>query len=67
MMTPRYSWTQPCCATCWEDQHPGLVPVRMRSQVAEVELCVFCAAANLDGIYLRIDPAEAPHPSIMKD
>lgn len=60
----RYSWTQPSCEGCWFGLNPARDPVRMK--VADVEHCVFCGHETTAGIYVRIDPAEARHPTLEK-
>lgn len=65
-MTKRYSWTQPACDRCWNDREPLRVPVRFREEARQLELCVYCGARTLSGIYVRVDPAQAPHPSLTK-
>ena len=63
---PRYSWTQPCCQQCWYDRNTK-DPVVLVEAYREEEACVHCGKACKDGIYIRIDPAEAPHPTRLKD
>lgn len=65
MSEPRYSWTQPCCEPCWEQRNPGRAPTRLREP--KDENCVFCGLSTESGIYVRIDPAAAPHPTLLKD
>ena len=64
---PRYSWTQPCCTACWEQRNPGRAPARIAEAIRELERCVYCERGTRGGIYVRIDPAEAPHPTMEKD
>jgi hypothetical protein len=59
-----YSWTQPCCITCWQDRNSLREPMRLRDP--ETELCVFCGRQTRDGIYVRVDPSSAAHPSRIK-
>jgi hypothetical protein len=61
----RYSWTQPSCLACFTERNPNREPVRVK--IDDFENCVYCDAVTTDGIYVRIDPAEAPYPSIVKD
>lgn len=61
----RYSWTQPCCGSCFQDLHPGRMPSRIKH--AECEQCCRCGSATDEGIYVRVDPATVPHPSRKKD
>jgi hypothetical protein len=63
----RYSWTQPCCEICWVDRYPGREPTRLKYEVREDENCVYCAAHTFSGIYVRVDPAEAPYPTLEKN
>lgn len=60
----RYSWTQPCCEECWVERNPGREPVRLR--VAELETCVYCGRNVRSGIYVRVNPATVPHPTLEK-
>lgn len=61
----RFSWTQPCCAACWRERNPGRKPVALKD--AERETCVHCGLSAQSGIFVRIDPAEAVHPTRTKD
>lgn len=63
--TARYQWTQPQCEICFRRDNPEKDPARLKSP--ESERCVTCGLWNQDGIYIRIDPAEAPYPSLLKD
>jgi hypothetical protein len=62
---PRYSWTQPSCDACYAKLYPGRQPHRLR--FPETETCVYCGRATQAGVYVRIDPAEAPCPTRLKD
>jgi hypothetical protein len=64
---PRYSWTQPCCSVCWVERNPGREPVRMNDWSRFLETCVYCGSDTTSGIYVRIDPAVASHPTLEKD
>lgn len=59
-----YGWTQPICFACFHSQNPNRVPVRVRG--ADTERCVHCDEETREGIYIRIDPDIAPHPSILR-
>src|SRR5262252_6463485 len=61
----KYSWTQPICEACWEERHHGLPAGRLKHPSAET--CVWCGQRTMDGIYIRVDPSTAPHPSIRKE
>lgn len=61
-----WSWSQPCCLGCWIIRHPGRVPVRLRDP-RPGHLCVFCAEPADDGIFVRIDPKHAAHPTLSQD
>jgi hypothetical protein len=61
---PRYSWTQPCCDDCWDREHPHNLSPRLGR--GDVEVCVHCGKTTASGIYIRIDPGTAPHPSLTK-
>lgn len=65
MVERRYSWTQPQCARCFEEQNPGCIPHVL--VLSETEQCVTCGVWNQNGIYIRIDPATAPFPTRLKD
>jgi hypothetical protein len=60
----RYGWTQPICEDCWFRLNPGRKPVRLKEPGAEK--CVECGSDTTSGIYVRIDPAQAKHPSLTK-
>jgi hypothetical protein len=61
---PRYSFTQPICADCWDAQNPGRVATRVTT--GELEHCAFCAEPTVEGIYVRVDPATVPWPTNLK-
>ena len=66
----RYRWTQPCCEECWDERSriggdPGREGVVLTHGV-ELETCVYCGTPTFSGLYVRIDPAEAPYPSLTK-
>ena len=63
----RYSWSQPTCIHCFEVHHHSRTPVRLIGDYRETEICVYCGERTFDGIYIRIDPAEAPHPTRIKE
>lgn len=63
----RLSWTQPACDECWWERYPGREPARIVATLREKETCVYCGKDTRSGIYVRIDPAEAPHPTLEKD
>jgi hypothetical protein len=46
-------WNHNICEECWFEQHPTRKPIRMEH---EPDLCCFCGASNVDGIYVRHDP-----------
>jgi hypothetical protein len=62
---PRYDWTQPICDDCWDERHPDRRSHRLVH--TETEVCCFCGEQTVSGIYLRIDPATVPHPSLRDD
>jgi hypothetical protein len=59
-----YRWTQPSCQECYEERYPSTSPSRMIRP--ESEQCCFCGAQTFDGLYVRVDPSEVPHPSLLK-
>ncbi len=63
---PRYSWNQACCQSCFEFRNPGRTPNLLKDPYRESETCVYCGLVNIDGIYIRIDPKKAPHPTRLK-
>lgn len=63
---PRYSWTQPICTSCYKIRYPD----RLRAAhlvEPETETCVDCGEKTLDGLYIRIDPTTANHPTNLKE
>jgi hypothetical protein len=60
-----FSWTQPCCESCWGEHHGG-VPVQFKSDMRMDETCVYCGEPTRSGIYIRVDPKTAPHPTLTK-
>lgn len=63
--TPRYSWNQAVCETCWNLHNPERRPARVKDPTAAK--CVFCGAETMSGIGIRIDPQTAPFPSKLKE
>jgi hypothetical protein len=59
-----YSWTQPMCDECFAVFEKGRIPVRMTEEMRDEETCVNCGKVTLSGIYYRIDPKIANHPTI---
>jgi hypothetical protein len=39
----------------------------VRLRLRELEQCVACGVLTDEGIYVRIDPATASYPSLLKD
>ena len=62
----RYSWTQPACENCWFDHYPNREPARLTLDHRETEVCVYCGIETWSGIYVRINPNEAAHPTLVK-
>lgn len=63
----RYSWTQPCCVSCWNERNPDRQAAQIKEPYRVREICVYCGNGAEGGIYIRIDPQEAPHPALEKD
>lgn len=63
-MSEQYSWTQPICTACWRERNPGRQPTTLRHPWSEI--CVHCGKDTVSGIYIRIDPAEAEHPTNLR-
>ena len=61
----KFSWTQPQCTVCWKLKNGDRQPVRVNPP--QEERCVTCGGQTSSGIFVRINPAEAPYPSIGKD
>lgn len=61
---PEFRWTQPICGDCFAELEPGREPVRIKDR--ELEICVYCEQRTGEGIYTRIDPALAPHPTLTR-
>lgn len=59
------SWTQPQCMFCWGRNHPGRVPYTLKG--APLETCCTCGGQTEAGVYIRIDPLDAPYPTLEKD
>lgn len=56
-----FSWRQPICGMCHRLRYPGRPPIRQAER--ERETCVDCGQPTTSGIYIRIDPACAKHPT----
>lgn len=59
-----YSWTQPCCPECWIAEHAHRQPAAL--EAPEVEVCVYCGQPTAAGIYVRLDPAQASYPTLVR-
>lgn len=53
-------WTQPICRQCYNEIHPGRIPVAMVD--AEEEKCCVCGKPTIAGIYYRVDPTTVAFP-----
>lgn len=62
----RFGWTQPCCAGCFAERNPGSRPAALKEHERELETCVYCGLSTRSGIYVRVDPKDAPHPTLVK-
>lgn len=60
-----FKWTQPCCENCWWRNNEG-IPHPISAAHREPEVCVFCGASTLSGIYVRTDPSTARFPTRTK-
>lgn len=60
-----YRWTQPSCLGCFAEHNPGRDPARLPKP--EPETCCYCGESEASGIYVRVDPASVPHPTLRKD
>jgi hypothetical protein len=60
-MTTRYSWTQPICDDCWDEDHPDKPSPRRGA--GHAENCCKCEITTQSGIYIRVDPETVPHPT----
>jgi len=59
-----YSWTQPCCDTCFAGLFPNVAnPVLIKEEFREDEHCCMCNIAIRNGLYIRINPKTAMHPT----
>lgn len=63
----RYSWTQPCCDDCWNERNPDRQAYKFVEKYREKETCVYCGNTTQSGIYVRVDPAEAKYPTLIKE
>lgn len=61
----RYSFTQPLCDPCWDGEHTGREPIRLRD--TDPEMCCKCGEPTLSGIYIRVNPHTVKYPTITKD
>lgn len=59
-----YSWTQPICDDCWDRDHP--FTKSPRAGQVEREQCVHCEEPTRSGLYIRVDPATASYPSLVR-
>lgn len=59
----RYSWTQPICDDCWDEQRPDRPSPR--TGAGEPEICSWCGLETHSGIYLREDPDKVPYPAVL--
>lgn len=64
-MAERYSLTQPACFPCFNERYPG-GPEPVKLLEPEDEICCFCGAPTVSGIYDRVDPSTVPFPTNTK-
>lgn len=64
MTKPNYAWRQPICGMCWRLRNPGKTAPRVTTR--ECEVCCDCGSPTTSGIYFRIDPACAKHPTLTR-
>jgi len=62
-MSTTFNWTQPLCLQCWADQEGDRVPQRLAESIREKEVCCNCGEVTWSGIYVRVNPEEAKHPT----
>lgn len=65
MAEVRYSWTQPICDDCWDEQRPDRPSPR--TETGEPEICSWCGLATMSGIYLRENPDNVRFPAVKLD
>jgi hypothetical protein len=53
-------WTQPLCEACWAALMGDRMPVRMKEDYREAEMCALCKTVTRSGIYARLDPGTLP-------
>lgn len=56
------NWTQPVCDACYIMVLPGPKPHRLVD--AQDETCCYCGKVTSSGIYMRVNPAHVPHPTL---
>lgn len=56
-----YSWTQPMCLRCWSEMYPGRQAATLKQP--NTETCCRCGTDTIEGLYIRIDPAECRFPT----
>ena len=59
-----FRWTQPICDDCWDHNYPKRPSPRTATGFAEQ--CCKCGQGTHSGIYVRVDPAKVPYPSLLK-
>jgi len=63
----KWSWTQPCCNTCWQGfvmRDTGEYKEPVRAKEPEKAPCCFCKFETESGIFVRVDPKVCPNPTI---
>lgn len=55
---------QPICDICWREREGIRIPSRVKLPYREHETCCWCGHDTTSGIYLRVDPATVPHPTL---
>lgn len=61
-----FSWTQPCCAECWQ----GLVlKTGKPTKSSDARFCCYCRSdiEGGKGYDLRVNPGNTPYPTLRKD
>lgn len=59
------SRTQPACEPCFRFRY-GYERVVHRV-LGPMQTCCFCENGTDSGIYVRVDPAKVPYPTLLKD
>jgi hypothetical protein len=61
----RYTKRQPQCWICWQREHPEKSSEPVPLSERRIERCSTCGHMTMAGIYVEVDLATVPYPSLL--